>query len=385
VSPKAPSDQLRQIEKLCLSKNPYDQKASDDPLFVDAMKENISWHAEHSELYRNLLKEKGISPGKWSGQLEELPFIFANFFKKYEVLSIPKEDVFLHLTSSGTTGQKSQIFFDEWTIRSAQEMVDRIFDYYGWITPDSPCNYLLYTYEPEEGSKLGTAYTDNFLCKYAPVSRVTYALKSLGKGKGHKFDAFGVVRALQEYAEEGLPVRILGFPSFFHFTLKLLRDQEIGPLKLHPESLTFFGGGWKGHQDKAISKRDLYREATELLGIPDHRLRDGFGSVEHCVPYIECANHNFHVPVYSRVLIRDVETLKSLPNGQTGYLNFISPYITSVPANNVLMGDLAIKHSGDECGCGLSNDYFEIIGRAGLAAGKSCAISASEMLKEFSP
>ncbi len=45
-----------------------------------------------------------------------------------------------------------------------------------------------------------------------PSNRVVYGLRLTGSG--HAFDLFGIVRALQEFAEEGLPVRILGFPAF---------------------------------------------------------------------------------------------------------------------------------------------------------------------------
>ena len=117
-----------------------------------------------------------------------------------------------------------------------------------------------------------------------------------------------------------------------------------------------------------------------MLGIPNERCRDGFGSVEHCIPYVECAEHKFRIPVYSRVLIRDVKTLKPLPEGEVGYLNFISPYITSVPAMSVLMGDLAIYHGGDDLN---PTPWFEIIGRAGTSKNKSCAIKASELLNDF--
>nr|AFK90318.1 long-chain-fatty-acid--luciferin-component ligase, Acyl-protein synthase [Salmonella enterica subsp. indica] len=50
-------------------------------------------------------------------------------------------------------------------------MVDHIFRNYEWNTPDTPCNYLLLSYEPFETITLGTAYTDQFLCKYAPVKK----------------------------------------------------------------------------------------------------------------------------------------------------------------------------------------------------------------------
>ena len=55
-----------------------------------------------------------------------LPPIHANFFKFHEIRSIPLSGVAAHMTSSGTTGQKSQMFFDAFTIGQAREMVDRV-------------------------------------------------------------------------------------------------------------------------------------------------------------------------------------------------------------------------------------------------------------------
>lgn len=370
---------LVNVQALCELQNPYQRGAGVDGLFNEAMSEIIRWHQSGNEFYRTLLEMNPVG--------EDLPYgpmVPAPFFKYHEELSISKEDVFLHLTSSGTTGQKSQIFFDEWTIKSAQRMVDYIFEFYGWNTPKQEVNYLLYTYAPTEGSKLGTAYTDNFLCKYAKAAKVEYALKYLGEEVGHRFDLLGVMRALLEFEASGLPVRIFGFPAFLSFTLDSIMEMIGRPLKLHPESLVFLGGGWKGHQDKAISKKEFYAKAHSLLGIPDSRLRDGFGSLEHCIPYVECAHHNFHIPVWSRVYVRDVKTLKEVEDGEIGYLNFVSPYITSVPAHNVIMTDLVRKIPADVCGCGLESDAFEVIGRAGTSHSKSCALAASELLKEFS-
>ncbi len=367
---------LAHVQQLCDTWAPYESSPELERCFDQAMKEIISWHQQKNSYYRSLCeKEQGANPYG--------PMTPATFFKFHEELSIEKEQVALHLTSSGTTGQKSQIFFDEWTISSAQRMVDAIFDFYGWNTPEQEVNYLLYTYAPEEGSKLGTAYTDNFLCKYAKINQVEYALKYLGSDIGHRFDLPGVIARLVDFERQGLPVRIFGFPAFLSFTLEALPKILGRPLKLHPESLVFLGGGWKGNQDKAISKEELYQKATELLGIPDERLRDGFGSVEHCIPYVECKHHRFHIPIWSKVFVRDVKTLAEVENGEIGYLNFVSPYITSVPAHNVLMTDLVRKVSSKNCGCGLKTDAFEVIGRAGLSSSKSCAVAASDLLSEF--
>ena len=298
------------------------------------------------------------------------------------MLSIPSKDIYLHLTSSGTQGQKSQVFFDEWTIKSAQCMVDAIFKYYGWITPQVKCNYILFSYETEASSKLGTSYTDNFLCKYAPINEVFCALKLTGGvPEKHEFDVFGTINSFVKYSKQEHPTRIFGFPAFLYFSLKRMKDLKMPPLKLHPESLVFLGGGWKGYADQQIDKFELYKLVEEMLGIPNERLRDGFGSVEHCIPYIECSEHEFHVPIWSRVFIRDTQDLSLKNYGEKGFLHFISPYITSMPAHSVIMGDLASLHEGETCACEIPTPFFKIYGRAQASKNKSCAITASELLK----
>lgn len=374
------SSSLQKVQQLCDISEPYLVSKEADALYVEAMKEIVAWHARKNEFYGKLLELKKFDPSslKTVEDCASIPFVLANFFKLHEQKSVADEQITVHLTSSGTTGQKSQMFFDDWTLRSAQRMIDFIFDSNGW-TSDVACNYLLYSYETEADSKLGTAYTDNFLCKYAPVNRVFTSLRLTGSGT-HEFDIFGCIDKLRDFERDGRPVRIFGFPAFLHFTLERMRALNVPPLKLSEDSLVFLGGGWKGNADKAIDKLDLYRHCNELLGIPDKRIRDGFGSVEHCVPYIECENHQFHVPVWSRVFIRDLKTLAPLPYGEKGFLHFVSPYITSVPAASVLMGDLASLHEANTCTCSLGTPYFVVHGRAGLSRNKSCAVAAAELM-----
>jgi len=368
-------------ESLCLNPNPYD--AYNDSIFADAMYENISWHSTHCDFYNKFLQKKNfqLETYKKTKDLNSIPFILADFFKTQELLSIPKDQTYLHLTSSGTRGQKSQIYFDEWSIKSAQRMVDMIFNYYKWVSPEKT-HYLLFSYEPKQDFKSGTSFTDHFLCKYAPIESSFCALKNSPNGS-HEFDFYGTIEYLKSCEKSKLPVRIFGFPAFLHFTLKGMRDLGLPPLVLNPNSLIFLGGGWKNHQGQAITKKSLYNACTQQLGIPDNRLRDGFGSVEHCVPYIECKEHNFHIPQWSRVVIRDFKTLEPLEDGKVGFLQFISPYITSVPAQSVLMSDAAVKHPSSACRCGLPVPFFEIVGRAGNSKNKSCALAASELLKDM--
>lgn len=366
-------------DALCALPHPYCPDSAPAGLFNRAMAETSLFHCRNTPGYEHWLNNNGLNADDldhledWS----KLPPIFASFFKRQLLLSSTGEDA-LELTSSGTSGEKSRMLYDERSMAGAQFMVERIFDHYGWNTPETPCNYLLLSYEPQDRITLGTAYTDQFLCRFAPINRTVYALRNTGDG--HQFDAFGVIAALQSFAEEGLPVRIFGFPAFLWQALRRMRATGVADLQLPAHSLVFFGGGWKNQTAQEIPKAQLYAQIHRQLGIDPSNCRDGYGAVEHAVPYIECAEHHFHVPVYSRVYVRDPGSFAVLPYGQQGLLGFASPYISSSPAHAVVMSDLATLHPGESCNCELNSDWFELHGRAGTSAGRSCAMAAAELL-----
>lgn len=379
------AEKLAAVQEICDLQEPYLSGKEMDALFLKAMKESIQWHYSQNEFYKNLLdiNHFKLEEVKELKDLHNLPYIHANFFKTHEVPTVSKENVAITLTSSGTTGQKSQMFFDEWSIKSGRRMVDFVYDYYGWYTPDQKANYIVSNYEPEPDSTRGTTNTSMFLTHYAPANDLFYLLRSNGRG-GHEFDKFGAIEKLKDFEKQGLPVRVVGFPSFLYFVIKQMMDLGMEPLKLSKESLIFTAGGWKGYADQQISKADFAKLVEQQLGIPQERVRDGYGSVEHSVPYIECSQHHLHVPIWSRAFIRDTKSMEVIGYEKPGFLCFVTPYITSVPAISVMMGDLAILHPSEKCSCGLNTPFIEILGRAGVSKNKSCAVSASELLKKES-
>lgn len=362
----------------------YDSSESSET-FVAAVRHAVEFHCAQNDFYREWLALHHVSPEQLQTEadLPRIPPIPANFYKQYESLSVSRETIVVHATSSGTSGQKSQMFFDQESWDFGQDMVRNIMRYYGFIS-ESPCNYLLYTYEPAQRAagqgELGTAKTDEGLMQYAPGKEVVYALRH--NGSGHDFDVYGVIAALQRFAASGLPVRIFGFPAFLYFTLRQMRDMGVAPLRLHQDSMTMLGGGWKGHAASQVDKYELYALVEDMLGFPGENCRDGYGSTEHSVPYLECSHHNMHVPIYSRAYIRDFRTLEPLGFNREGFASFVTPHLSSVPAVSVLMGDKAILREADSCGCGIQAPVLEILGRAGTSQSMSCAIAASELLKK---
>ena len=201
-------------EKLIALEDVYDHAGSSE-IFMEAMRDCLKHHMNNNEFFHKYMEEAGMDPDdlKTEADLEKIPFIHANFFKKYEVLSVPREEIVEYATSSGTSGQKSQMFFDQDTFDFGNAMIENEFRYFGFLS-DEPTNYLLFTYEPASTSKnLGTAKTDMGLMSYAPVNDMFFALRY--NGQGHDFDVYGTIKALEEYEKQGLLCEFLdSLPSY---------------------------------------------------------------------------------------------------------------------------------------------------------------------------
>lgn len=366
-------------ERLFAYNKIYDQKGT-EVLFLEAMRESVEHHRTHNGFYDTLLKECGFSIEllKSVKDCEKIPVIPAQFFKYHEIMSVKKEAVEIHATSSGTQGQKSQVFLDNESLKLGTKMAIKSMKYHRFISL-IPTNYFILGYEPKEGNDMGNVKVALGMTRFAPAKEKVFALRPIGDR--YEIDYFGIIDAFKRFNKQRLPVRILGFPSYLYMILKAMKDSGLKPLKLNKKSVILTGGGWKNFDDIMIDKNELHQMVEEYLGIPAENCRDFYSAVEHSVAYPECKNHHMHVPIWSRVIIRDVKTLEPLGFNQPGFLSFISPLVSSMPISSVLMGDMAVLRDGTECGCGIETPYFEILGRAGMAKVRSCAVAASEYMK----
>lgn len=371
---------MKAREKLFAYNSIYDHKGS-EVLFLEAMKESIEHHRNHCGFYNSLLKSRDFSIEQVQSvkDCEKILAIPAQFFKYHEILSIKREEIEIHATSSGTQGQKSQIFLDSESVRLGTIMAIKAMKYHGFISV-IPTNYLILGYEPKEGNDMGNIKVALGMTRFAPAKEKVFALRPLGED--YQIDYFGIIGALLRFNRQRLPVRILGFPSYLYMLLRIIKESGMKPLRLNKKSLVLTGGGWKKFDDMMIDKKELYNMVEEYLGIPAENCRDFYSAVEHSVAYPECRKHHMHVPIWSRVIIRDVKTLEPLGFDEPGFLSFISPLVSSVPVSSIIMGDMAVLREGSTCGCGIAAPYFEILGRAGAVKARSCAVAASEYMKE---
>lgn len=350
-------------------------------LLVRACSEMAQFHYENSSVIKNLYDKYRFHPSQIKSEkdLHDIPAIGVTAMKYHLLTSRPEEKATLVLTSSGTSGQKTQIWFDEESLARVQRMLDVLLEEEG-LTSKTPTNYLVFTYNPDQAKDLGIAFSCKNQTRFAPIHNVHYAIEK--KEGDWKFDKERIEQIFDKYAQEDLPIKMTGMPSFVFEFIQHLQSKN-KRYQFRSDSSILTGGGWKAAEDKQITRSDFRRLCEQMFGIPEHRVRDGYGMAEHSAPYFECKEHRFHIPAYNRLLIRDPKTLRVLPDGEQGLLELITPFNTMMPNLAILSTDWAIIDP-EPCPCGANSPTFQLLGRAGTSKHKGCAISADDIVKRSS-
>jgi len=359
---------------------PFERVNETDALFMQAMREAARHHIKHCAIFRNLWENEGFTPEmlKTHADLEKMPFIFVAAFKQRHITSTKDEDVALELTSSGTTGQKSRIVLDRTSLDRVRRIAWQCFNGLGMTDPEQEADCLCFTYDPAAAKNLGTAFTDKLLTGLTKRGEIFYAIRWDDKKQSFYFDLDGAAEALSRFEKRGRQTRIIGFPAHALALCELYKKRFGRDARLNPSSWVITGGGWKDQQDRAVDKQQMRALIAKSLGLETAKVRDMFGMVEHGVPYIDCPHGEFHIPVYGRVLVRHPATLEPLEFGQTGLLQFITPYLTSYPSISLLTSDFGTVLP--QCSCGMKSPVMRVLGRAGVTKMKGCAIAASALL-----
>lgn len=364
-------------------KQPYDAGGSDE-LFLKAVRESCLFHYKNCADYRKILNGLGfdeteILSGKSLPEyLARLPFIPTLLFKRRRMFSVPKKKILIRATSSGTSGRFSEIGFDAGGLLCGLKMVLKIGRHRGIFSP-IPCRYIIMGYQPHRSNRTAVTKTAFGATFFTPCVSRKYILKYNNGKYSPDFD--GMISAIQKYAKKRLPVRFMGFPAYTFFLMREMERRGIF-VKLPRRSRILLGGGWKQFYAEQADKETFYRLAEKVLGISDKDIIEFFGAVEHPIMYTDCVNHHFHIPVYSRVVIRGCDDFSPLKNGETGLVNLITPMVSATPILSVMTDDLGILRDGAECGCGIKAPYLELIGRVAPDNIKTCAAGASEILSD---
>lgn len=367
---------ITNIEQL-FSYAPFTGTTDADIVFKSALQDELVFHYEHNELFRQFCLRKSFDPYQ-SIELEKIPPVSVSVFKELggRLASVPSADIKFSLQSSATSGIPSTIVVDKITSRrQSKAMIKVVSEFIG--SERKP--FLVMDIDPRSG------YRQLLGARFAAVSgyltfasKVGYFLKADEGGVSY-FDTQGMKAFLTETGSDK-PVVLFGFTYILY--AHVLKGVEAGSIdvKLPKGSKIIHIGGWKKLESEKINKEKFNTDISACFGITPADVIDIYGFTEQMgLNYPDCPCGCKHTSEYSRVLVRDVITREVLAPGQEGMLEFITPVPHSYPGNVVLTDDLGVIEK-EACPYGRSGTRFRILGRIKKAEVRGCGDILSSKL-----
>lgn len=331
-------------------------------IFLDAIKESIIHHTKNSLEFQKICKNKNFDL-KSNFSIEDIPFLPVSLFKKFELMSIPKEDVFKIIFSSATTSKKpSKIFLDKLTSeRQTKVLVSIMSDYF----KEKMDFYIL---DEKESNSLSSEVKS----RSSAVRGFFPFMKSIKflLNKNLKIDSLQLdeIKNNNQYC-------IFGFTWLIYKIISENKNNNQIQNKLSKIKFPFIIhlGGWKKLIDMNISKEKFYEEICKFFNTEKTKIIDIYGMTEQLgTIYPDCQFGNKHVSIYSEIIIRNPLTLESEEIGKSGLIQLLSPIPHSYPGISILSDDFGHIQGIDDCPCGRKGKYFRFDKRSETAELKGC-------------
>lgn len=359
--------------------SPFDFSHPWKDKFLDAMKWSFRHHYANSGFYRKLCIEKGFDGSRINSfdDIWDIPFVLSDVFKMYTIETRTPGLLRDEMSSSGTSGRKSKIWLDKISRQRLMYSLYHVNNALG-LVGQKRSNYFLMAYNPALDETLGTTTSSVIMSYLAPKKSVFYGLDLDKEGRVGFLKDLSVEK-LKKFIDEGLPIRMLGF---VHHICEVIKSysERYGRAIFPKDSYIISGGGWKNAVNPYGASFDLYRFLAERTTLDLKNVRDLYTLVEHEIFYMECENHNKHIPSVAIACTRDPRTMRRLGYGERGLIHLYSPLIESSPALSLLTTDYG--YIGESCNCPIGGSYLKISGRAGVTKKVTCAFTADQYVRD---
>lgn len=345
-----------------LGTGPYKMERQEkEKRYLSYMAELTSYHKKHCGPYGRFLNVSGCTDN--FERLEQVPMLPVSIFKKQNLYSIRKDEIFKVMTSSGTTGQQvSKIYLDRKTAACQQKTLSVIMeDFLGskripMLILDSP--------DVLKDRKMFSARGAGILGFSIFASERLFAFD-----RDMKLDLKNVEQFLEKHWDERIFVFGFTYMVWQYFVEKL---KQLGHTLLIPGGVMLHGGGWKRLHDKAVTGEEFWTGIYETCGIED--VRNYYGMVEQtgCI-YMECECGHLHASVFSEVITRRSRDFSVCQTGEEGLIQVLSPMAWSYPGHSLLTEDQGVILGKDDCPCGRKGTYFKVNGRIKRAEIRGCS------------
>lgn len=335
-------------------------------ILMDRLLELTRYHQHNCPEYGKIMRAFGWDTDTMK-ELEELPYIPVRLFKELELKSVPSEEIFKTLTSSGTTSQQvSRIYLNRRGASLQQKtLVKIVTEFTGhqrmpMLIIDCPSVI--------KNRQMFSARGAGILGFSIFGTDKTYALND---------DMSLNLPAVKEFLEkhQGEDILLFGFTFMIwqHFYKELKKQTcATGDTLDLSHGILIHGGGWKKLQKEAVSPQDFQKCLTDVCGLS--KVHDYYGMVEQtgCVS-MQCECGHLHVSLFSDIIIRDPVTFQPCQTGEKGLIQVLSILPESYPGHSIFTEDEGILLGEDDCACGRKGKYFRVTGRIKNAEIRGCS------------
>ena len=351
------------LDDLIDFQNPYALSAKNkNDFYINYFNELNNYHVQNSEEYSAIVSN--IFLKKEFDDIKDMPFIPVRLFKMMQLKSIPENEIFKTLTSSGTSGQAvSHIYLDKYNASMQTKVLKAIMKSFLGDIRKKMC-----IVDEEDILK----NKKKFSARAAGI--IGFSLFGRAHTYSNDIDLSLKIKELQklenEYREAG--VLFFGFTSIIWQHFFLAANELKIKFDFGPNSIMVHGGGWKKLVDQSVSNDKFKLSLKKQFGISN--IYNYYGMIEQTGSiYMECEHGFLHSSVFSDVLIRDQITYEPLPYNSEGLVQVISVIPKSYPGFSLLTEDIGTIHGEDDCKCGRLGKYFTIKGRMKASEVRGCS------------
>ena len=337
-----------------------------DEALLPALNALVKHHRAKCPPYEAMLAAQGFHT---SSSIVELPFLPVRIFKEYLLESIPENERFKVMKSSGTTGQVvSQIILDRLTATYQTRAMVKIMQ-----------NFL-------GGRRLPMLIIDhpsvinnrqNFSARAAGI----LGMSNFGRGQTYALQDETMEISLERVADflqkwGNAPILLFGFT--FMVWKFLVRSLEVNGQRLNiPNGILVHSGGWKKLQEEAVSNNEFKQRLAEVTGI--RRVHNFYGMVEQTGSiFVECEHGRLHAPSFSEIIIRRPNDWSEAELAEEGLIQVLSCLPHSYPGHSLLTEDVGCLTGQDDCPCGRKGRTFSVSGRLPKSEIRGCSDTFGE-------
>ena len=334
--------------------NPFDDLPNKDILFAEAMNEALHWHLSHCSDYKAFMAENGLVDDKELYLLEQIPPILIDVLNNYKLTSVPDKQIkYSVLTENNSNSTDRKLILDARSYKRLLRIWENIFNYFGFVEHNQKVNYLCLTYDSKYENVLNGNFYYNILTALTAHRSVYYAIRFDKNKIEFKFDLEASAKKIIDFSCHSEPVRIIGSYFYLNKICEWFEKNKI-ELKLNKKSCIFIFND----PEFIITNTSIKKRLESIFDIKEEKIRNILVFPNQGIPYIECKNGNYHLPIYANAAALEPESLLPVSDGEKGLLCLMTPYLTGYPANSILTDYKVVM---DNCDCGINSKTFKML------------------------